>query len=121
MLPTEAGNPATGCSIVGSWIIVDGYTHADALIAFNADGTFYGGAPGSDLSQTYTFDGRYRIDPSSSNTLDILSSCGLNCGFDAAYKMQFQNDCSRLSLHDVWDNCAGGREYLRDNPTLTRQ
>jgi len=119
--PSDPGNPATGCSVVGSWLIVDGYTHATALIAFNADGSFYGGPPGTDLSQTYTFDGQYRMDPSTSNTLDVLTSCGLNCGFDGTFTTQFQNNCSFLKLHTVIDNCTGGRQYLRDSPTLTRQ
>jgi hypothetical protein len=117
--PSDPNNPTTGCSIVGTWVITDGLTSAKALIEFDTEGAFYGGPQGTDLSQTYTFDGPYRIE--NATTVHVLTSCGLDCGFDAAFKMQFSNSCSSLKLIETFDNCTGARKLLRETPVMTRQ
>jgi hypothetical protein len=123
--PLNPQKPTTGCSVVGTWSLVDGTD--TAAIEFTAAGTFYGGPKGTDPSQTYTFDGQYSIVQTDTEggppvgDLEIGVSCGLGCAGSGSFTVQFQENCSFLTLNNDFDSCTGSRMFLTDTALLTRQ
>ncbi len=73
-------DPSTSCSIIGGWSILDPFNKPEQTIEFTSEGTFYGGPPGTNVSQGYTFDGQYSIGPAPAGSgwpgigINILSS-----------------------------------------------
>jgi hypothetical protein len=118
--PTDPGNPATGCSMVGLWSLSSshGSVQSKGLIQFGADGSYYGGATGVDLTQAYAYDGEYSV---SGSTFNLVFSCGDGtCTGSGTFDMQFQSDCSAATLTERSTECTGNRTAVAGSVALTR-
>jgi hypothetical protein len=118
--PTDPGNPATGCSLVGLWSLSNshGTVQSKGLVQFRADGSYYGGPTGVDLTQTYTYDGEYSV---SGSTFNLVFSCGDGtCTGSGSFDMQFQGDCAAATLTERSTECTGNRTAVAGNVSLTR-
>jgi hypothetical protein len=118
--PTDPGNPATGCSIVGLWSLSSshGSVGSTGLIQFRADGSYYGGATGADLTQSYEYDGEYSV---SGSTFNLVFSCGDGtCTGSGTFDMEFQSDCAAATLTERYTGCTGNRTAVAGSVALTR-
>lgn len=119
--PGDAGAPTTGCSIVGRFSLSNshGSVQSTGVIEFDPDGAYYGGPPGTDLSQTYVYDGMYSV---SGSTFYLIYSCGDgSCVGSGTFAMQFQAGCSVVMLHEQQTQCTGNRTSVAGDVILTRQ
>ena len=119
--PTDPGNPATGCSIVGTWALNSshGSVHSIGLIQFRSDGSYYGGPTGVDLTQAYTYDGEYAV---SGSTFELIFSCGDGtCVGAGTFTMAFQSNCALAMLTESLTQCTGNRTAVAGQVVLIRQ
>jgi hypothetical protein len=118
--PSDPGNGSAGCVLVGSWVLNSSHGDVRSLgvIQFDADGAYYGGPPGTDLSQTYAYDGSYSV---AGSTFTLAFSCGDGCNGSGTFDMQFQNDCAVAILNERLTQCTGNRIAVAGNVVLTRR
>ena len=117
--PSDPGNPTTGCSLLGSWSLNSshGTVQSKGVVQFRADGSYYGGATGIDLTQTYDYDGQYAV---SGSTFNLISSCGDGtCSGSGMFDMQFQNNCATATLTEQITECTGNRTAVAGDVALT--
>ena len=131
--PSDAGsvpvcvqNPTTCCTLVGLWALNSshGIVQTMGVIEFNADGSYYGGPVGSDFSQTYAYDGAYRVSPGGIDwgpMFDLIYSCGDGCNGNGTFDLQFQNGCATAILTERTTACTGNRVAVAGNVVLIRQ
>jgi hypothetical protein len=118
--PTDPGNPATGCSMVGLWSLSSshGAVQSTGFIQFRADGSYYGGTSGVVLTQTYGYDGEYNV---SGSTFNLVFSCGDGtCTGSGTFDMQFQSDCAAATLTERSTECTGNRTAVAGSVALAR-
>jgi hypothetical protein len=116
----DPGNPSTGCSLVGTWSLSSshGSVSSSGVIEFKGDGSYYGGPVGTDLSQTYAYDGAYSV---SGQEFKLIYSCGDGSCFGAGwFSMEFRNGCSVAILHESATECTGNRTVVAGDVVLTR-
>lgn len=137
--PSDPGKPPGTCSLAGRWFLnsYHGSIQSAGVIEFDADGSYYGGPIGTDLSNSYTYDGAYSYYPDagnvSSSVFRLLNSCGDGCNGSAAFSLQFSalqsdaagggdlSECAVATLKEGATACTDGRTFLAGNVTLTRQ
>jgi hypothetical protein len=127
------GNPGTvpGCSLVGTWTFSSshGSVSSTGVVEIDADGSYYGGPAGTDLTQTFTFDGAYTVGVGAYGVgndaglpFHLLYSCGDGtCVGDGMFQVQFLNGCSVAQLTEVVTACTGNRTSIAGEVILTRQ
>ena len=86
---------------------------------FDADGSYYGGPIGTDLSQTYSYSGAYSYD--ANGPFHLLDSCGDGCSGEGFFNLAFQNACATATLDETMTHCTGNRIAVAGNIMLTRQ
>ena len=87
-------------------------------IEFDDDGSYYGGAAGTDLSKTYVYDGAYSV---SGSTFNLLFSCGDGCNGSGTFDLQFQSCCAVAILNERTTQCTGSRLVVAGTVVLTRR
>jgi hypothetical protein len=112
------------CSMVGDWDVpantVTPMVPA-ATLSFDAQGNFVGGPQGSDLCAGHTMYGTYRL---SKGLFQITTNVGMGlCQFwsDAGYPAEFDPGCTKLTTHQTFDNCTGGRGYFNGTITIVKR
>jgi hypothetical protein len=113
-----------------------GSSQSAGVIEFDGDGSYYGGPSGTDLSQSYTYDGAYSYYPDvnvSGSVFRLLNSCGDGCNGSAVFSLQFSglqsdaggggdlSECAVANLKEEATVCTGGRTSFAGNVVLTRQ
>ena len=118
--PKAAANPGTGCTLVGRWSLSSfhGSVRSGGVIELNADGSYYGGPVGTDLSQSYSYDGAYVVEGS---TFNLISSCGDGCAGSGVFDLSFQNGCALAFLGERASECTGARGVIEGMVALARQ
>jgi hypothetical protein len=112
------------CSMVGTWDLPANPNPPGAPAAtfsFDGAGNFVGGPLGSDLCAGHTMYGTYKASP---GWFQLTSNVGLGAcqwWFTAGYPAAFADDCSSVTLTQMWDNCTGGRGYFNRVTTMTRR
>jgi hypothetical protein len=111
--------PTGACSIVGTWSLASshGAISSTGTIEIDADGSYYGAPAGTDLAQTYTYDGAYTVQGS---YFKLSSSCGDGCTGSGTFAMTFQNDCTGATLQELGTECTGNRITVAGTVVLTR-
>jgi hypothetical protein len=92
-----------------------------ATLSFDSQGNFVGGPQGSDLCANHTMYGTYRL---SAGLFQITTNVGMGeCSFwlDAGYPGSFDSTCTKLTTHQMYDNCTGGRGYLNGVTTMVKR
>ena len=117
---SNPGNPIMGCSIVGVWTLVSshGSVSSTGTIEFDANGGYYGGPLGADVTQSYAYDGAYSV---SGSTFNLIESCGDGCVGSGMFSMQFNAGCALLILTETSTQCTGNRTAVAGTVILTRQ
>jgi hypothetical protein len=105
---------------VGVWTLVSshGIISSTGTIEFDANGAYYGGPLGADITQSYTYDGAYSV---SGSTFNLLYSCGDGCFGSGVFSMQFNAACTLLILTESLTQCTGSRTAVAGTVILTRQ
>jgi hypothetical protein len=105
---------------VGRWSLSSshGIDQSTGVIEFDNEGRYYGGPTGTDLSQTYAYDGAYQAGPTS---FTLVFSCGDGCAGGGAFSLQFQNGCAIALLNEMITDCTGNRIVVAGDVVLTRQ
>jgi hypothetical protein len=123
--PRNLGMLPGPCSLVGRWFLNSshGIVHIVGVIEFDADGSYYGGPIGTDLSQTYSYNGAYSYNASgpASTVFHLLGSCGDGCSGEGYFSLTFQNGCASANLHESETRCTGDRIVVAGDVMLTRQ
>jgi hypothetical protein len=89
------------------------------VIEFGADGAYYGGPTGTDLTQTYVYDGAYSV---SGSKFNLIFSCGDgSCTGGGTFDLQFQSDCAVAILNEEGTQCTGNRTAVAGNVVLIRR
>jgi hypothetical protein len=114
------------CSLVGVWDTAPDSKNPAAAFAFNEHGEWYGGPRGADLCAEHSMYGTYNLqspDQPIMDTFDLLdlrfdlvTNVGAGrCEFwlSAGFLPIFSDDCNRVQLELSYDNCTGGRGYLK--------
>ncbi len=125
-----ASDPGTlqGCSIVGTWTFDSshGGVSSAGVVLIGPAGGYYGGPPGTDLTQTYAFDGAYAVDDGAYDaggpTFHLLYSCGDGtCTGEGVFQVQFRSGCNVVELTELATACTGNRTAIAGHVILTVQ
>jgi hypothetical protein len=112
------------CSMVGTWDVPANKaipTAPVASIAFDGEGNFVGGPPGSNLCADHTMYGTYRLSPGLFQLTSNVGMGGCSWSLGAGYAATFDASCSTVELVLHTDGCTGGRGHLNGPTTLTRR
>jgi hypothetical protein len=113
---------------VGTWTFNSshGDVSSSGVVLIGPEGGYYGGPPGTDLTQTYAFDGAYAVDDGAHDaggpTFHLLRSCGDGtCAGEGVFQVQFRNGCNVVELRELVTACTGNRTAIAGHVTLTVQ
>jgi hypothetical protein len=119
--PSDPGTSGTECSLVGTWWLSSshGIVSSSGVIQLDADGAYYGGPIGTDLTQTYAYDGAYSLGDGKFN---LIYSCGDGtCVGSGWFALEFRSNCSVAILREESTWCTGDRTAVAGDVVLTRQ
>jgi hypothetical protein len=96
------------------------------VLLIDSEGSYYGGPPGTDLTQTYAFDGAYAVDDGEYDaggpTFHLLHSCGDGtCAGEGVFQVQFRSGCNVIELTELVTACTGNRTAIAGHVILTAQ
>ncbi|HTQ47155.1 MAG TPA: hypothetical protein VMI75_30580 [Polyangiaceae bacterium] len=123
-----ASDPGTlqGCSLVGTWTFSSwhGSVSSTGVVLIDPEGGYYGGPTGTDLTQTYAFDGAYAVDDGAHDaggpTFHLLHSCGDGtCSGEGVFQVQFRSGCDVVELTELVTACTGDRTAIAGHLVLT--
>jgi hypothetical protein len=101
------------CDVLGTWETTEVEPSTlPFVISFDSAGNFALHDPGANECSPTSRTGTYELD---ADGFEITSNIGIGlCAwwFGAGFSAVFENDCTRLTLQEIWDNCTGGRGYF---------
>lgn len=113
---------AGACDLVGTWdsTQIEPYTMPFS-ISFDSAGNFVIHDPGADECSPTSRTGTYDL---TSDAFELTSNVGIGLcqwWFGGGFSPVFEDDCTRLTVHETWDNCTGGRGYFGGTTVLEKR